>query len=175
LKQHPGLLLLLVNGFHDLVLLHQVCFLHENIFCSKSKLLGLSGSPAEADVFLIDPVGALVDFETAVSVWCNLKSVTSADNQVLLAISDQNPPVFCGKASLVAPPLVLIAILEAKNLCPAALIPFLSTKFQEFDRSSTQAKACTLLHSVLEFLWAVSEKLVPPSVVAVDSSTNGLD
>jgi hypothetical protein len=104
-----------------------------------------------------------------------LKSATSADNQVLLAISDQNPPVFCGKASLVAPPLVLIAILEAKNLCTASLIPFLSTKFQEFDRSSTQAKACTLLHSVLEFLWAVSEKLVPPSVVAVDSSTNGRD
>jgi hypothetical protein len=90
----------------------------------------LSGSPAEADVYLIDPLGALVDFETAVSVWCNLKSATSADNQVLLAISDQNPPVFCGKASLVAPPLVLIAILEAKNLCTASLIPFLSTKFQ---------------------------------------------
>ena len=32
LKQNPGLSMLLVNGFHDLILLHQVSFLHENLF-----------------------------------------------------------------------------------------------------------------------------------------------
>jgi hypothetical protein len=49
-KLNPGLSVLLVNGFHNLILLHQVYFLHENILHSESKLLGLSGGSAKADV-----------------------------------------------------------------------------------------------------------------------------
>jgi hypothetical protein len=69
LKQNPGLSMLLVNGFHDPILLHQVSFLHENLFCPDSKLLGLSGGAAEAVVYCIDPVSAAADFETTVPVW----------------------------------------------------------------------------------------------------------
>jgi hypothetical protein len=64
LKQNPGLSMLLVNGFHDLLLLHQVSFLQENIFCPDSKLIGLSGSNAEAGVCPIDPTSTSMDFET---------------------------------------------------------------------------------------------------------------
>jgi hypothetical protein len=175
LKQNLGLSLLLVNGFHELLLLHHVSFLQANLFCPDSKLLGLSGGDAEAVVYRIDPTSAAVDFETSVPVWRDLKAVASADNVASLVIPDQNPSLFRGKCSLIVPPLVLTSILEAKTLCPSQLIPILSSKFQEFDRTSTQAKACTSLRPVLEFLWAVSKKVVPPSVIAVDTSTDGVD
>jgi hypothetical protein len=144
------------------------------IFYSEAKLLGLSGGATEADVYRIDQISASTDFETAVPLWQDLKTAASAENVNLLTIP-QNPPMFCDKSSLIVPLLVLTTILEAMTLCPASLIPLLSPKFQEFDWSSTQAKACTSLHLVLEFLWVVSKKLVPPSIVAIDSSTDGLD
>ena len=103
LKQNPGLSMLLVNGFHDLILLHQVSFLHENLFYSYSKLLGLSGGAAAADVYRIDPVSASSDFETNVPVWRDLKAVTAAENVASLTVPDQNPPVFRGKTPGVWP------------------------------------------------------------------------
>jgi len=104
-----------------------------------------------------------------------LKSAASLENLSLLTVPDQNPTMFRGKVSLIVPPLVLTSILEAKTMCPLVLIPIPSAKFQEFDRSSTQAKACTSLHMVLEFLWETSKKLVPPSVVALASIDDGRD
>jgi hypothetical protein len=175
LKQNPGLSILLVNGFQELTLLHHVSFLQENLFCPDSKLLGLLGGTAEAVAYRIDPVSASADFEVAVPIWRDLKAVASAENVASLTVPDQNPSVFRGKNSLVVPPLVLTTILDAKTLCPATLLPLLSQKFQEFDRTSTHAKACTSLRSVLEFLWAVYKKLVPPTVIAVDSSNDGVD
>jgi hypothetical protein len=69
----------------------------------------------------------------------------------------------------------LVTILEAKSLAPAILFPDLTAKFQEFDRSSATVKACTILHSVLEFLWAVYHKKIPPSVIGVDQSQDAKD
>ncbi len=175
LKQNPGLSMLLVNGFRELILLHHVNFLQENLFCHDSKLLGLSGGTAKAALYRIDPVSAAADFETPTPVWHELKAVTSADHVASLIVPDQNPPVFWGKNSIVVPPLVLNSILESKTLCPSTLIPILSAKFQEFDCTSTQAKACTSLRPVLEFLWAVSKKLVNPTVIALDTSSDGSD
>jgi hypothetical protein len=175
LTQNPGLSILLVNGFHELILLHQVSFLQENIFCSDSKLLGLLGGQAEASIYRIDPVSASMDFETTAPVWRDLKAATSTDHVIALTVPEQNPSVYRGKSSLVVPPLVLTTILEAKTLCPAALIPILSQKFQEFDRTSTNAKACTSLRPVLEYLWATYKKTVPPTIIAVDTSTEALD
>jgi hypothetical protein len=151
LKENPGLSMFLVNGFHDLILLHQVNFLQENIFCSDSKLLGLFGGLAEATAYHIDPSSASSDFEIPVPSWRDLKSATSVENVSSLTVPEQNPTVFRGKNSIIVPPLVLIACFQAKTLCPATLIPILLSKFQEFDRTSTQAKACTSLRPVLSF------------------------
>jgi hypothetical protein len=49
------------------------------------------------------------------------------------------------------PPLVLNTILEENLSSAAALIPVLTSKFQEFDKASTSIKACTILRPVLEF------------------------
>jgi hypothetical protein len=174
-KMNPGLSMLLVNGFKDLVVLHQVSFIQENVFCPESKLLGLVACEAEADIYRIDPISSSSDFETTTPLWRDLKSATSAESVASLVIPDQNPPIFRGKSSLIVPPLDLTAILDANTLCPASLIPILSTKFQEYDRTSAQVKACTLLRPVLEFLWAVHIKLVPPLIVAVDLSPDGVD
>jgi hypothetical protein len=76
------------------------------------------------------------------------------------------------KNSLWIPPLVSLTILEAKSLVPSELIPLLSSKFQEFDKSSSTVKACTILRPTLEFLWEVHKKMVPPTMIAVDSSSD---
>jgi len=55
---------------------------------------------------------------------------------------------------------------------PANLIPALSNKFQEFDRSSPVVKACTFLHPVLEYLWAVQKKLIDPIIFSIDRSVD---
>ncbi len=65
--------MLLVNGFQDLVVLHPVSFIQENVFCPESKLLGLVGREAEADVYRIDPISSLTDFETTTPLWQDLK------------------------------------------------------------------------------------------------------
>jgi hypothetical protein len=104
-----------------------------------------------------------------------MELASSIENIALLAILDPNPPVFRGKSSLVVPPLVLNSILEANTLFPASLIPIFSIKFQEFDHASVQNKDSTPLCPVLEFLWAVYKKIVPPLVVAADSRNDGLD
>jgi len=56
----------------------------------------------------------------------------------------------------------------------AALIPVLSSKFQEFDKASTSIKACTILRPVLEFLWATHKKLIPATLVVVDNSQDAM-
>ncbi len=127
-------------------------FLQENIFCPESKLLGLSGGDSQAEVYRIEPSSASQDLEFFPPAWRDLKNATSVDQVDALTVPEQNPSAYRGKSSLNVPPLVLNAILEAPSLVPAALIPILSTKFQEFDRSSNHAKACTTLRSVLEFL-----------------------
>jgi hypothetical protein len=104
-----------------------------------------------------------------------LKVATSPDLVSALTTPEQNPSVFRGKSSLVVPPLVLTTIMEANTLCPATLILILSQKFQEFDRTSTNAKACTSLRPVLEYLWATYKKKVPPTIIAVDTSAEALD
>ncbi len=43
LKSNPGLALLAVNGFHELLLFHNIHFHQQNLFCTESKLLGLLG------------------------------------------------------------------------------------------------------------------------------------
>jgi hypothetical protein len=112
-----------------------------------------------------------VEFQTP--NWHDLKGATSSDTVKLLQVAEQNPSMFRGKVSLIIPPLVLVTILEADITDPASLIPLLSNKFQEFDRSSPTVKACTLLRPVLEYLWAVHKKFIPPTTFSINRSMEG--
>jgi hypothetical protein len=51
----------------------------------------------------------------------------------------------------------------------------LSSKFQEFNRLSTSTKARTILCPVLEFLWEGHKKLVPPTTLAVENSSDAIE
>jgi hypothetical protein len=172
LSQNPGLALLLVDGFGKLVLLHNLSYLQENIFCSESKILGLCGQSNKAEVYRIDSVSASSSLEFPVPSWRDLKGTQTELDVDALSVPDQNPAMAKFKNSLWIPPLVSNTIFDSKSLSPSILIPLLSTKFQEFDRSNTVVKACTILRPVLEYLWAVHKKLVPTTVVAVDSSVD---
>jgi hypothetical protein len=175
LAKNPGLTILMVNGFGKLVLLHNVSYLQENLFCSESKVLGHCGEGNKADVYRVDSKSATGSFELSVPAWCDLKSLQPGSDLDSLVVPDQNPSTAHFKNSLWIPPLVSVAILEADSLIPSVLIPMLSSKFQEFDRSSTSTKACTIMRLVLEFLWAVHKKLVPPTTLAVENRSDAIE
>jgi hypothetical protein len=103
--------------------------------------------------------------------WRDLKGAISPEAVDLLQAADQNPSVFKGKLGIVNPPLVLTSILESDTMIPVSLIPILSNKFQEFDRTSPTVKACTLLRPVLQYLWAVHKNLIQPTVFSIDQCT----
>ncbi len=175
LAKNPGLATLLVNGFGKLTLLHNVSYLQENLFCNEAKILGLCGDDSLAEVYRIDPKSATIPLEISAPAWRDLKGVQIGTDLDSLTVQEQTASITRIKNSLWIPPLVLTSILEAKSLVPAELIPLLSVKFQEFDRSSTTVKACTILRPVLEFLWAVHKKLVPPTIFAVENSKDATE
>jgi len=175
LGKNPGLALLLVDGFGKLVLLHNICYIQENIFCRESKILGLCCQEEHADTYQVDSSLAAAGLEIPVPNWRDLKGSQNETDILGLTDPDQNPTVAKFKNSLWIPPLVSNAIFDARSLDPLVLIPLLSTKFQEFNRSSTTVKACTILRPVLEYLWAVYMKLVPTTIVAVDNSSDAAD
>jgi len=170
ISKNPGLSLLIVDGFMELILLHSLDYLPANVLRSDNRLVALSGADARADCYRVDPSSALQDLEFATPVWRDLKNASTQEAIETLQASDQNSSSYKGKQSLLVPPLVTITILEAKTRVPAKLIPILSTKFQEFDRSSSTVKACTVLRPVLEFLWAAHHKKIPSTIVGLDNS-----
>jgi hypothetical protein len=173
LANNPGLSILAVNGFNELFLFHTVNYFSQNLFCPEPKLLGLSGCGARADCFRLDPTSLFQDVEIQTPNWRDLKGAASPEAVDALQVADQNPAVFRGKLGLIIPPLVSVEILATDTTDPAALIPLLSNKFQEFDRSSPTVKACTVLRPVLEYLWAVHKRFIPPTTFSIDRSTEG--
>jgi len=55
LANKPGLAILAVNGFNELFVFHSVQYQIQNLFCSESKLLGLSRGSQRADCYRLDP------------------------------------------------------------------------------------------------------------------------
>jgi len=172
ISKNPGLAILLVDGFSELLLLHSLEFLPANLLRPENRLVALSGAGPRADCYRIDPTTAFKDIEFAAPLWRDLKGAATADAVASLKPQDQNAAVYKGKQVLIVPPLVSVSILEANTLQPASLVPILSAKFQEYDRASSTTKACTTLRPVLEFLWAVHHKLVPATVVGLDTSND---
>jgi len=162
LAKNPGLAMLLVNGFGKLTLLHNVSYLQENLFCNEAKILGLCGDDSQAEVYRIDPKSAANALEISAPAWRDLKGMQVGTDLDSLTVQEQTASITRIKNSLWIPPLVLTSVL-------------LSVKFQEFDRSSTMVKACTILRPVLEFLWAVHQKLVPPTIFAVENSNDAVE
>jgi len=110
-----------------------------------------------------------VEFQTP--SWRDLKGATNPESVRLLQVGEQNSSLFKGKLGIIVPPLVLTSVLEENTMEPSHLIPSLSNKFQEFDRSRPTVKACTLLRPVLEFLWGVYKSLIQPVIFSVDRSS----
>jgi hypothetical protein len=175
ISKNPGLALLLVDGFSDLMVLHNVHCLPANVYRPVPKMVALRGNGVSGDCYCIDPSSSFADLEFSTPLWRDLKSVADEDSLKKLLPQEPLSSAFKGKQTMLVPPLVLVTILETKSLSPVVLIPALSAKFQKFDRASTTVKACTVLLPVLEFLWAVYHKKVPSSVVGLDQSQDARD
>ena len=154
MKDNPGLACLAIDGFHDLVLLHQVHVLGPSIVFPEEKVVALSGPDKTASNFKLRKDTLFQDHDIAVPKWASLKGVDSLETLETLTVPDANPTKLRCKNIIMIPPLVSLTILESQTLNPSDLIPIISTTFQEYDRNSEQVKACTLLRPVLEFLWA---------------------
>ncbi len=83
--------MLVVNGFGKLILLHNVSYLQENIFCAESKVLGLCGNDKQAEVYRIDPSSAARSIEFPAPAWWDLKGSQSAGDVEALSVPDQGP------------------------------------------------------------------------------------
>jgi len=123
IQKNPGLTLLLVDGFSELVLLHHLDCLPANVFRTEDRLVALNGYTSKADCFRIDPETAFRDLEFQTPVWRDLKSVGTKDAVQNLQAPDQASTSFKGKQVMIVPPLVSLAILEAKTVQPGELIP----------------------------------------------------
>ena len=66
-----------MDGFGKLVLLHNVSYLQENIFCTEAKVLGLCGDDRQAEAYRIDSKSASTALEIQVPVWRDLKGTQS--------------------------------------------------------------------------------------------------
>jgi hypothetical protein len=172
---NPGLSILAVNGCNELFLFHTVQYQSQNLFCSASKLLGLLGGSTRADFYHLDPASLFQDVEIQTPSWWELKGATTPEAANLLQVAEQNPSTFKGKIGPHCSPLVLTTILEASAMDLAQLIPILLEKLRDFDRSSPTVKACTVLHPVLEYLWAIHKSLIQPIIFSMDWSTDGQD
>ncbi len=172
-KDNPGLACIAVDGFHELVLLHQVHVLGPSIVFPEEKVVALSGSTQSADIFKLRKDSLFQDHDIPVPKWASLKGADSVDSLNALTVPETNPTKLRCKSILMLPPLVSTTILTSPSLDPFELIPLLSATFQDFDRTSDTIKACTLLRPVLEFLWAVSKKLITPIIFCPDTSPAG--
>jgi hypothetical protein len=126
----PGLTILTVNGLGKLVLLHNVSYLQENLFCSESKVLGLCREGNQADVFRVDSKSATGSLELSVPAWRDLKNLQPGSDLDSLVVPDQNPSTAHFKNSMWIPSLVSVAILEADSLIPSVLFPCYHQNFK---------------------------------------------
>jgi len=168
ISKNPGLAMLLVDSFSELVILHNLDCLPANLFRSEDKLVALNRVGSKADCYQIDPISAFQDLEFATPLWHDMKNATMEESVQNLQPQDQSSATFKGKQVMIVPPLVSVTMLETKSLLPSTLIPALSTKFQEFDHLSPTVKACTIFKPVLEYLWAIHHKKNPSTMLGID-------
>jgi hypothetical protein len=65
ISKHPGLAMLLVDGFSKLEILHNLDCLPTNVFRPEDKLVALNGAGSKADCYWVNPVLAFQGLEFA--------------------------------------------------------------------------------------------------------------
>ena len=73
ISKNPGLAMLLVDGFLELMVLHNVQCLPANVYRPEPKLVALCGKGVVADCYRIDSNVAFADLEFPTPIWCDLK------------------------------------------------------------------------------------------------------
>ncbi len=145
IEENPGRACIAVNGFHDLVLLHQAHVLGPSTVFPDEKLVALSGADSTADIFKLCKDSLFQDRDIPVPKWASLKGADSVKSLEALVVPDTNPSKLWCKSILVIPPLVSTTIMTSPSLDPFELIPLLSATSQDYDRNSYRVKACNLL------------------------------
>jgi len=73
ISKNPGLAMLLVDGFSELMVLHNVQCLPANVYRPEPKLVALCGKGVVADCYRIDSNVAFADLEFPTPIWRDLK------------------------------------------------------------------------------------------------------
>ncbi len=104
--------MLLVDGFSDLAILHNLDCPPVNVFRTEPRLVALSGDGITADCSRIDPSSAFSDLEFPTSAWRDLKNASSKEAIDILLAPEQVTSYYKGKQVLIVPPLVTVSILS---------------------------------------------------------------
>jgi len=175
-RENPGFAALAVDHFQTVVLLHNVYILGPSLRIPEQKVLSLSGIGRSANCLRLPESVFDSDLSIDSPGWADLKRATSAEEITSLVVPE-NATKQRFKGIIMVPPLVVTAFLSSESTTAADLIPVLSKAFQSYDREvdADHQKACEHLRIVLFYLWAASKNLVPPSVMVIDRSPEGLD
>ena len=176
LRRNPGSAALVIDHFQEVVLLHNITVLGPNIRVPTMKILALTGSGSSADCLRLPVTIFDTDLSFECPGWADLKRASSA-TEVEALVVPENASKQKFKSIITIPPLVVNSIMGSASTKAVDLIPILSRAMQTYDReiSTESQKACEHLRSVLFFLWAASKVFIPPSLMVLDRSPDGLN
>jgi len=123
LRGTPGLSLLAVDEFNEVLLLHQVMITGPNLLQPESKIMALMGGNAIADCYRIHPSSFTSSVDIPCPKWSDLKAAATLEEVATLHVSEANSPKLKGKKLLPIPPIMAITIITAGTSNAVALIP----------------------------------------------------
>ena len=93
----PGLSLLAVDEFNEVLLLHQVMITGPNLLQPKRKIMALMGGKAVADCYWIHPSSFTSSVDIPCPKWSDLKAAATLEEVAALHVSEVNSPKLKGK------------------------------------------------------------------------------
>ena len=146
LKMIQGVALLGVNGFNEIIVLHNVTILGPDLLHPVTKIIALMGAELLAEgVKLHTAIFDEDSIDLPCPKWNDLKQATDKDDIAKLTPPDTNIPCLKSKHLLPVPPIIWNMILRANSSDAVVLVPVLSAAMQEFDKKSLTIKACEIL------------------------------
>jgi len=165
LKMIQGSALLGINGFNEVMVLHNIAVLGPDLLQPTTKILVLYRAGSLAEGVKLHPVMFnRKRINLIAPQWNALKQATDANDILKMSAPEANAwHLKCKHLLPLIAPIIWTAIQQADTSDSATLIPLFSAMVQDFDWTSMNVKAQAhgSIHPVLYFLWAVTQEEVP--------------
>jgi len=132
----PGLSLLAVDEFDEILLLHQVTFTGPNLLQPKIKFMALAGMSTITDCYWIHSSSFTGNIDIPCPKWSDVKAAVTTEEVAALHILKADSPKLKGKKLLPILPVAASTIISVGMSNAAVLIPIVLVALQEYDRTS---------------------------------------